>query len=89
MNKKANLSPCPTGVVARLSTHCTFSFGCPGFLCNFSADGTGRRWWVTMDGDSQASSTLGWTSKREKTRLERGMITAFGSFEESAIAGRS
>lgn len=46
----ADLSPYPTGVAARLSAHCSFSFGRPGFLGNFSADGTGRRRWVTTDG---------------------------------------
>ena len=50
VNKKADLSPYPTGVTARLSAHCTFSFGRPGFLANFSGNGTRRGRYVATDG---------------------------------------
>ena len=48
-NGKADLSPYPTGVAARLSAHCTFSFRRPGFLGNFSGDGTRGGRYVATD----------------------------------------
>jgi hypothetical protein len=48
-NENADLSPYPTGVAARLSAHCTFSFGRPGFLANFSG-GRSRGATVCCDG---------------------------------------
>jgi len=49
-DEETDLSPYPTGVAARLSAHRTFSFGRPGFLANFSGDGSGGRRWVATDG---------------------------------------
>jgi len=46
----ALLSPYPTGVAARLSAHCTFSFGRPGFLSDFSGGRSGGRGDVTANG---------------------------------------
>ena len=48
-SKKADLSPYPTSVAARLSAHCTFSFGRPGFLGDFSGGGSGGRRYVATD----------------------------------------
>jgi hypothetical protein len=46
----ALLSPYPTGVAARLSAHCTFSFGRPGFLGYFSYARSGGRRYAATDG---------------------------------------
>lgn len=44
------LSPYPTSIAARLSAHCTFSLGRPGFLGDFSGGRSGGRRDVTTDG---------------------------------------
>jgi hypothetical protein len=44
------LSPYPTSIAARLSAHCTFSFGRPGFLGDFSGGRSGGRRDVATDG---------------------------------------
>jgi len=43
------LSPYPTSVAARLSAHCAFSFGRPGFLGDFSGGRSGGRRYVTTN----------------------------------------
>jgi len=48
--RRADLSPYPTGVAARLSAHCTFSLGRPGLLGDFSVDGSRGRRYVAADG---------------------------------------
>ena len=50
IDERADLSPYPTGVAARLSAHCTFSFGRPGFLSDFSGGRSGGRGDVTANG---------------------------------------
>ena len=50
MSKKADLSPYPTSVTARLSAHCTLSFWRPGFLGDFSRNGSRGRRYVAADG---------------------------------------
>jgi hypothetical protein len=48
--ERTDLSPYPTSVAARLSAHCTLSLGRPGFLADFSGDGSGGRRYVATDG---------------------------------------
>jgi hypothetical protein len=48
--ERADLSSYSTSIVARLRTHCTLSLGRPGFLADFSGDGSRRRWCVVVDG---------------------------------------
>ena len=48
--RRADLSPYPTGVAPRLSAHCTFSLGRPGLLGDFSVDGSGGRRYVATNG---------------------------------------
>ena len=50
MERSSDLSPYPTGVAARLSAHCTFSFGRPGFLADFSGGGSWGRRHTATDG---------------------------------------
>jgi hypothetical protein len=47
--EEADLSPYPTSVAARLSAHCAFSFGRPGFLGDFSGGRSGGRRYVTTN----------------------------------------
>ena len=48
--KKADLSSYPTSIAARLSAHCTFSLGRPGFLRDFSGGRSGGGRYVTTNG---------------------------------------
>ena len=50
MKRRTDLSPYPTGVAARLSAHCTFSFGRPGLLRDFSGGGSWGRGHIATDG---------------------------------------
>ena len=50
MERSSDLSPYPTGVAARLSAHCTFSFVRAGFLADLFGGGSWGRLHITTDG---------------------------------------
>jgi hypothetical protein len=49
--ERADLSPYSTSVAAGLSAHWTPGLGRPGFLADFSGDGSGGQRYVVADGE--------------------------------------
>lgn len=68
--QEADLSPYPTGVAARLSAHCAFSFGRPGFFGYFAGGRSGGRRYVTTNRGIVRHWGISWT-ERERDRERR------------------